>query len=317
MDDRTLRHAAGPLIDLESQHDCSVCLGRVCKVFAVLTVITGIFAFDTSYRVVCIVGRLTSKKFLPNWDFTELYDVDCLIDNPYFAPGSRKVDCSVCNDLEVDGMEVLESADSDEIFDEFLKVGRPVVVRGQMSDWPCMMPESRLDGQKIRKLYSNNINIKTVPCHFTVPYSTSDKKISDVLQHMERGEQVLAGWENCDLRTANVLRAEYRKPPCLSGVTEMSNTNWIFVAVNGSTYPSWNVLPEFEGHGVWIAVIDGELEVTVHPQAICQSSCKSMTRILVTGDILLYTTEMWYVELSHRVKDEAVGIASTVTWNVA
>ena len=319
MDEKTLQRAAQPLFHLNSQHNRKACLWRVWKVFAVLTVISGVLAFDTTYRWVCIIGRLSSKKVVQYWDFTLLYDEICIVNNPYYMMASRStLDCKVCDGVNVDGMEMIHSADQDEIANDYLKVGRPVIVRDGMNDWPCMMPESRLDGQGLKKLFlSSSASYMLDPCSFTVPRDFPVSRVSDVFDHMTRGEQVLAAWKNCDLSAAKELRAQYRRPYFFPGMAQSSTVNWVVVAMNGSLESPWRVLPAFSGQAVWVAMVEGDLEVTLTPQSICSSSCNPISRSISVGEILLYTTEMWYATISHQTKDEAIAIASSVHWDTA
>lgn len=318
MDDKTLERAARPLFDLKSQRNSNVRLWRLWKVFVVLTVISGILAFDTTYRFLCIFGRLSSEKILPYWDFTLLYEENCLVSNPYYlsSDSSSVLDCKVCDDVNVDGIEKIRSADPDDIAEVYLKAGRPVIVKDGMTDWPCMMPQSRLDGRGIRELYSSDKALNTsAPCSLTASFSGADLNISRVFDRMVRGEQVLAAWENCDPNAAKRLRSEYRRLYFLPGMAESSSMNWVIVAING-TKDLWHATPYFSGQAVWIAVVEGEYEVTVKPRSICSSACNPIAVSLGAGDILLFTREMWYVTISHHIKDETVAIASSVYWDV-
>lgn len=319
MDNVALQRVSEPLLHLKRQHIRKACLRRVWKVFALLTVISGVLAFDTTYRWVCIIGRLSSEKVVPYWDFTLLYEEICIVNNPYYKTNSQNsLDCKVCDDVNVDGVERINSADQDEIAEEYLKAGRPVIVRDGMSDWPCMMPESRLNGQGLKNIYLSNSTPEMLnTCSFTVPRDFQVSGVLNVFDDMARGQQVLAAWKNCDLSAAKVLREQYRRPYFFPGMVQSSIVNWVIVAMNGSLESPWSVLPTFQGQAVWIAMVEGELEVTLTPQSTCSSSCNPLTSSISVGEMLLHTTEMWYAIITHQTKDEAIAVASSVSWDTA
>ena len=71
---------------------------------------------------------------LPYWDWTYIYEQDCLIDNPYYEDqGMSKESCKVCKNLTE--VERLDRASQEEIAQEFLFDDIPVIVTDAMNDW--------------------------------------------------------------------------------------------------------------------------------------------------------------------------------------
>ena len=74
---------------------------------------------------------------LPYWDWTVIYDKECLIDNPYkVQDGLTEEDCSACQHLK--GVKRIANASQSEIAESFLFNQIPVVVTDAVEGWDAL-----------------------------------------------------------------------------------------------------------------------------------------------------------------------------------
>ena len=75
---------------------------------------------------------------LPYWDWTYLYDQDCIVKNPFVTPERNltKEDCQACLELSRNGIEALRNASQDVIANDFLLVDFPAIIEDGTKDWP-------------------------------------------------------------------------------------------------------------------------------------------------------------------------------------
>ena len=77
---------------------------------------------------------LLFAKVLPYWDWTYIYEQDCLIENPYYVDLTMtKEDCKVCKKLKK--VEVFGNISQEEIAQDFLFQDIPVVVDDAIDSW--------------------------------------------------------------------------------------------------------------------------------------------------------------------------------------
>lgn len=102
-------------------------------------------------------------QVLPYWDWTYLYEKDCLLRNPYIAPlpNITKEECLACFDVKKNGIEGLSNASLDVIANDFLLSDFPVIIEDSLKDWPdpdITLP--KLADVSIKNLYLNQLNSK-------------------------------------------------------------------------------------------------------------------------------------------------------------
>lgn len=74
---------------------------------------------------------------LPYWDWTEIYDRDCFIENPYYVQDDiSEEDCNVCRKLRT--IKRVANVSQSSIGDDYLLSNLPVIVTDAMEDWDAM-----------------------------------------------------------------------------------------------------------------------------------------------------------------------------------
>ena len=88
---------------------------------------------STQYSVFFVLNF----QALPYWDWTGIYDKECLIDNPYkIQDGLTEEDCSACQHLK--GVKRIANASQSEIAESFLFNQIPVIVTDAVEGWDAL-----------------------------------------------------------------------------------------------------------------------------------------------------------------------------------
>ena len=89
---------------------------------------------STQYSVFFFVRNFQA---LPYWDWTVIYDKECLIDNPYkIQDGLTEEDCNACQHLK--GVKRIANASQGEIAETFLFNQIPVIVTDAVEGWDAL-----------------------------------------------------------------------------------------------------------------------------------------------------------------------------------
>ena len=74
---------------------------------------------------------------LPYWDWTIVYNHDCIIDNPYRVHDEvTEEDCSVCGELKK--IKRVSNVSQSTIADDYLFSNVPVIVTDAMEEWDAL-----------------------------------------------------------------------------------------------------------------------------------------------------------------------------------
>ncbi|KAJ7392637.1 hypothetical protein OS493_010288 [Desmophyllum pertusum] len=224
-----IEQCAQPLLALQSRQKHIKWLWRLFKFTLLVALIALVFSYDPTYRQICIYGKLVAMKALPYWDWTEIYDRDCFIENPYYVQDDiSEEDCNVCRKLRT--IKRVANVSQSSIGDDYLLSNLPVIVTDAMEDWDAM---KKFDINFLAEMYESNevLRYSGSTCQFE--RTTPDFETPQVLLSAAKsGEQpkFQAFWENCEKEAAKVFRQYYRRPYFLPPMTEATEGNWFIVS---------------------------------------------------------------------------------------
>lgn len=293
---------------------------RFCMTVAVILGLVAMFmGWSPAYNQLCIHGKLALMKVLPYWDWTYLYEKDCLLRNPYIAPlpNITKEECLACFDVKKNGIEGLSNASLEVIANDFLLSDFPVIIEDSLKDWPD--PDITLP--KLADQYKNHKDLDNVgDCRF----NSSNERLTTVYEFADayiKGELTapyFVSWDNCDLKAAKHFRLHYKRPYFLPPMAEAAKTN-VFLVAEGIHEESVPLQIEEEASGIWITVIQGELLVDLVPIDGCSvfKGCATITNKLKAGEGVLLPTRLWMVDVTPIAEGITIVLGSTAQWDEA
>eukprot|EP00794_Sanderia_malayensis_P004614 gene4614-5220_t len=285
---------------------------------AILFGIFGVFAaWSPAYDQLCIHGKLALIKVLPYWDWTYIYDQDCMVPNPYVKPlpNITKEECQVCFELQKEGIESLKNATHDSIANDFLMTDFPAIIEDGIKGWPN--PNITID--ELNKLYTTGEDLDQVgDCRFnsSLEHLTNVYDFFTSYSDDQIKGKYYASWDNCDLKAAKFFRRYYKRPYYLPPMAEASKRNSFLIAKGKFEDPvSFNY--DEDSSGIWITVLQGEAMVDVIPIEGCAvfKGCRAITTNVKKGEAILIPLRLWVFDILPNSDKETIIIASTATWD--
>ncbi|RDD44759.1 hypothetical protein TrispH2_002884 [Trichoplax sp. H2] len=257
-------------------------------------------------------ARKAQISILSYWDWTKLYDNDCLVANPSFVnegDAITEADCAVCKKYSVKKVRNITTKSLNKYF---LTKDRPVVVVDVTKDWPA---NEKFSVQFIRELYNNNSALKDVkPCSFRSS-DESIKSLDDVWVAIDQNEYADAVWENCEGPPTKALRAFHSRIEILPMSCEGSSTNWVLVS-KGKNQDQPILFDEFRTTGILFTQITGKGEIELEPHEACGKICKKQKVTLNPGQTVIFTEKLWLLSYRPLSDTETTGILTTYHQNV-
>jgi len=305
-----IEQCAQPLLALQSREKHIKWFWRLFSLALVVAFVAFLFAYDPTYRRICIYGKSVAMKVLPYWDWTVIYDQDCIIDNPYFVHGGlTEEDCNACKNLK--SIKRIAGANQSEIADAYLFSNIPVIVTDAIEEWDAL---KKFDVNFLAEMYERDELLAghSGGCQYqsTLPeYETPEQLLSAARSGEVTSFQ--AFWENCEKEVAKVFRQYYRRPYFLPPMAEATEGNWFIVssAQNKTLHVSWDC------SATWIAQIKGSGRLMLKPNEICTSICNKVSVKLDPGEVLIVTNTMWSVSYKPVGNDPVISFGSGVTWD--
>jgi len=286
--------------------------------FAVIGCLLAIvFGWSTAYNLVCVHGKLALMKALPYWDWTYLYDQDCVVKNPFVTPERNltKEDCQACLDLSKNGIEGLSNASHDLIANDFLLVDFPAIIEDGTKEWP----NPNFDLNSLSQEYLNHKDLdSTGDCRFrsSIDNITNVYDFFKAYESKSLPDAYFALWDNCDLKAAKHFRLNYKRPYYLPPMAEAAKVNSFFIT-KGKSDEAIGLSGEDDSSGMWLTVVSGKLTVDIVPVEGCGKfkGCKMISNELKKGEALVAPLRLWQVDASSLYDGETIAIGSTMTWD--
>ncbi|XP_068685909.1 uncharacterized protein [Montipora foliosa] len=304
-----MEKCARPLLDLQSREKHIKWFRGLFYFALMMGFIALLFVCDPTYRQICIYGKFLAMKALPYWDWTVIYDQDCLIDNPYYVQDGLTEDhCNSCKDLL--SIKRISGADQSDIAEDYLFTNTPVIVTDATEQWDAV---NKFNIDFLAEMYqSNELLTETTGCQFQST-SAEHENPQILLSAYKSGEltNFQAFWENCEKEPAKLFRKYYRRPYFLPPMAEATEGNFFIVSLeqNKTLHVSW------EASASWIAQIKGSSKFVLKPNEICSSICHKVFMKLYPGEILTVTNEMWSVSYKPASSGPVISFGSGVTWD--
>ncbi|KAL9963633.1 hypothetical protein ACROYT_G027159 [Oculina patagonica] len=305
-----IEQCAQPLLALQNREMHIKWFRRLFSFALLVALIAFLFAYDPTYRQICIYGKFITMKALPYWDWTEIYDRECIIDNPYYVRDEMtEEDCNVCRKLR--SIKRVSNVSQSDIADDYLFSNVPVIVTDAMDDWDAL---KTFDINFLAELYGSNEVLRDSPsaCQFqstTPEYGTPQQLLSAV----KSGElqKFQAFWENCEKESAKVFRQYYRRPYFLPPMAEATEGNWFIV----SSEESKTLTVSWDASATWMAQVKRSARFRLTPNDICRNICHKIVVKLDPGEVLTVPDKMWSVSYKPVGSDPVVTFGSGVTWD--
>ncbi|XP_064612173.1 uncharacterized protein LOC135476171 [Liolophura sinensis] len=262
--------------------------GKIATLFAILGF--ALFYIDPVYRGMCFFARRTTIKMLPYWDWTNLYDQPCLIENPYYEGNQiTEEDCMACESMN--SIPVEENITHSVMSELYLKGLSPVIVTDAMKDWP---ERKNMNIGYLTELYTTHEVVKEyMSCDYLSNIRVKFGNHRVLLRKIVAGEvsTYFAHWENCFKEAARVFREVFPRPYFLPPMVEQTDTNFIFISsgFNAKSYKpidTWSSMLTF-------AQIKGQNKVKVTPKMPCDKMCEAFEDTLDEGEILVVPYFLW------------------------
>lgn len=305
-----IEECAQPLLAIQSREKRIKWFWWLCSFAMFVGFVAFLFAYDPTYRQICIYGKFVAMKALPYWDWTVIYDKECLIDNPYkIQDGLTEEDCNACQHLK--GVKRIANASQSEIAESFLFNQIPVIVTDAVEGWDAL---EKFDLNYLAELYEKNevLADSSGGCQFQSTVLEYEDP-HQLLSAYKSGEltKFQAFWENCDKDAAKVLRKYYKRPYFLPPMAEAIEGNWFIVssAQNMTLHVHW------ESTATWIAQIKGTGRFILTPDEICKNLCHKVAVNLDPGEVLTVMNTMWNVQYRPVGNEPVISFGSGVTWD--
>ncbi|XP_043217827.1 uncharacterized protein LOC122379584 [Amphibalanus amphitrite] len=258
--------------------------------------------------------RVALVKILPYWDWTGLYTMTCLVENPLYEETDRPVrtedSCQLCESL--DELERVSNVSAAVVTDNYLRLDRPVVVTDGTRDWPAL-EDGVFDRHRLVKMFKDRGLAESRPCELLTNLKARDD-MQLLLDKMSNPviKKWFAHWENCDKMAAKVLRTLYRRPYFLPAMVDTTDSNWVLVSSNytGNVYKMLPVVNDM----VWMAQLQGTTGVRLTPRSPCTSLCPEIVDTLHEGEILMFTDFLWMLEYLPGYGTDNVAVGAGGYW---
>ncbi|XP_060062680.1 uncharacterized protein LOC132543216 [Ylistrum balloti] len=271
---------------------------------AAVAVFSALLYIDPAYRLVVSTGRLAYIKILPYWNWSAMFDWNCLINNPLYTDDLKEDDCKSC--VAIEAIERASNLDSVYFGEVYLKKDVPVIVEDGLKGWP----ENNITIAKIKELYEENkVMAQHSVCNMTSSITVKKDKYHPihrkVLDEM-RNQKFFLQWENCQPKAGKMFRSEfYRRPYFMPQMVEVDTSNWLLMSRGKPKSEAQPVLIPIHKQLLILIQLKGEVEVHIVPDKLCETQCKSLTAVVAEGQILSVTmTDVLYDVLYLPYGDE-------------
>ncbi|KAK6181567.1 hypothetical protein SNE40_009395 [Patella caerulea] len=261
-----------------------------------------LFSTDPGNKLICTIGRRAAIQIMPIYDWSQLYYVDCLLENPLHESQMNPVlkDCYACeNQNEISRVKNIKEED---LIQKYIKLDKPVIVEDGLSQ----NDHQEFTVEFLAKIFENSMYDS---CDFNCNVKVSGHRsfLKQVAAHEH--PQYFAFWKNCFEDSARELRYYFKKPYFLSSVVEVSETSWIYISKNYTAKKPKPIL--VDGPMVILMQMVGTVDVVLFPDKVCEDVCPELRETLHGGEILLVNDFLWIIDYYPNGESESIGIGLT------
>ncbi|XP_070571731.1 uncharacterized protein [Ptychodera flava] len=316
--DAEIESCASPVLNFLKESNRKKWKSRALKLLLVFSLLGFLYYCDPVFNFVWAYARYAQLQTLKYWDWTYMFEEDCLIENPFYTQVNlHESDCEGCEGvLEI---EKLDEVTHTEITEDFLYNHVPVIVTDAMASWAAL---KKFDIDYIAELYLENpvLNRSNICAfHHTVP---NQSYLKPILRQIKNGSltEWHMKWQNCNDKPVKIFRSYYSRPYFIPPMVEMMSSNFVFTdsGVKKSEKKSDATLDTALHDGssmTWFAQVRGQYEVRLTPDELCNKSCSTLTATLYPGEILAFTNAMWTFQYRVVSEDNAIAIAASGIWD--
>lgn len=294
---------------------------RLMGLSILVAVFSALMYYDPAYRLVLATGRKATIKILPIWDWTKIWDTDCLIKNPIYSEETElsENDCEICKKLK--SLDRVKNISRDVIIEDYLKNEKPVIVEDGTVDWP---EDKIMTIDKLSHIYKTHHVLKLfVGCQFKCSGLNRHGNHKIFLQQLsdKKIKKGYAHWENCFKESAKAFRQYYKRPYFLPELVEITDTNWVFISSDYDMEEGESVEIPMESNAVLIMQVKGSMTIGLFPRSPCDEGkkCQDLTEVLEEGEIMVVplTDLLWSLEYQTVPGKENVAIAIGMSYDQA
>ncbi|PIK34416.1 hypothetical protein BSL78_28763 [Apostichopus japonicus] len=282
-----------------------LCLSLVVVIIAIL------WGNENCYRWVCIGCKLLQLKLLPYWDWTTLYDVSCVISNPYYVVETvTPEDCKWCQ--QYPDVHRLTNLSHDVMTNEYLLKQLPVIITDAREGQSA---SENLSFKAFQKMYlEENVYRDCLSCRFVSSIGSSS--MADFLKSISESGSFNAHWFNCQFKCMKAFRKFYQRPYFIPPMVGSSDENFVLVGQEEKTENDGDYISTAQSFMrsdsiAWLTQITGQFHITLHSEC----GCRTMEETLQEGDTLAYTSKTWWFTYQAVGEGEVIAIGSSGDWD--
>ncbi|XP_055858625.1 uncharacterized protein LOC129921029 [Episyrphus balteatus] len=265
------------------------------------------------------IGKLILIELLPYWNWKPLYSAKCLVDKNVpekvesiaatLSLGkyeTDKINCVLCEKLEF--LPSLTNVTYSMIEQKYLEKGLPVIIQDSHPNKSLKNILSTILEDQGDFLTSRPCNIETnllMKKFFTI--ETALDKIAE----SSASDEWFLQFRNCQFDAVKASRKFIRRPYYYPLHFEPFYSSWILMSNNYK-----GVEKELYLQGlIFIQQLSGEISITLIPKSPCEKLCMEIEFILVAGEGLVFSTDLWIFSYKTLGAMETVTNIMEIDWH--
>ncbi|KAL3841355.1 hypothetical protein ACJMK2_019513 [Sinanodonta woodiana] len=242
--------------------------------------------------------RLATLPFHQIFRITYLYDAECMINNPFFVEESPE--CWLCSNTNT-----VKEINTDEFKPEkltlYIRSWKPVLFKSAL--------KRNVTYQDLRELYlSHRVHLDSS----VYILESSHPSIQSLQAMFEEDRETFIKeanefyfiWESRKVASSISLRHLFPRPSFMPLKSEITLDKTVIIHGPGM---NTSQLPATIDRWYMYTQSSGTRRVAVTPAGDCKMSCSTMLVILQPGDTLLFTSQLWWVQLLTNGDEISVG----------
>ncbi|KAK3580885.1 hypothetical protein CHS0354_008170 [Potamilus streckersoni] len=235
---------------------------------------------------------------------TKLYDAECVINNPFFV--EETPECWVCSNTNT-----VKEINTDEFKADklalYIRSWKPVMFKSAL--------KRNVTYQDLRELYlSHKVYLDSSvyileSSHLSIQ-SLQEMFGEDREAFIKEANEFYFIWESRKVASSISLRQLFPRPSFMPLKSEITLDKTVIIHGPGM---NTSQLPATRDRWYIYTQSSGTRRVAVTPAGDCKMSCSTMLIILQPGDTLLFTSQMWWVQLLTNGDEISVGYVVSFT----
>lgn len=271
-------------------------------------------------------GRVIWKKtmvywVLPYYDWTWVYNSECLLENPYYEPILDEMTEDNCTCTDLKSLTPVSNMDTDEMT-ELIYDMIPSIIEDATINWKAIVDDVDLD--TFIKIFATNEKTMVVNGKSQTGYYRSTKPVAKNVTNATafakyiyqegiegRKPNFSVQWSNNGHSSYKIMHDFYVKPYFLPSMCEaLRDHSYVTLArqQNRTKLYGLQLKPRGNDLGIWMAQVVGDNEIVLSPVPLCAKICSKIRFVLKRGQILNIPLGLY--DIQHRPNTtEAVAIA--------